>query len=131
MFLILLRIGNALLENETKKRLKCIRSDNGGEYCSKDFDYYCSYHEICREKTALGTPQENGVSKRMNKTIMECARSMRLHVGFPLQLWADVVDTFVYLINIGPSISLDGIIPEEAWTSKKENYYFLKTFSCE
>jgi hypothetical protein len=28
----------ALVENETRKRLMCLRSDNGGEYCSKDFD---------------------------------------------------------------------------------------------
>jgi hypothetical protein len=75
-----------LVENETKKRLKCLRSKNGGEYCRKDFDDYCSYHGIRREKIVLGTPQENGVSKRMNMTIMERARSMRFHVGLPLQL---------------------------------------------
>jgi hypothetical protein len=67
----------------------------------------------------------------MNRTIMEHARSMRLHVGLPLQFWADAVDTAVYLINIGPSSSLDGRIPEEEWTGKKVNYSFLKTFSCE
>jgi hypothetical protein len=42
---------------------------------------------------------------------MERARSMRLHVGFPLQFWEDVLDIVVYLINRGPSSSLDGIIP--------------------
>jgi hypothetical protein len=73
-----------LVENERGKRLKCLRSDNRGEYCSKDFDDYYSYHGIHREKTVPGTPKENGVSKRMNRTIMECARSMKLHVGFPL-----------------------------------------------
>ena len=62
---------------------------------------------------------------------MERARSMRLHVGLPLQFWADVVDTVVYLINRGPSISLDGGIPQEAWTCKKVNYSFLKTFGSE
>ena len=67
----------------------------------------------------------------MNRTIMERARSMRLHVGLPLQFWANVVDTVVYLINIGPSSSLDGRIPEEAWTVKKVNYSFLNTFYCE
>ena len=67
----------------------------------------------------------------MNRTIMERARSMRLHAGFPLQFWADVVDTIVYLINIGPSSALDGGIPEEAWTGKNVNYSFLKTFGCE
>jgi len=48
-----------------------------------------------------------------------------------LQFWADAVDTVVYLINRGPSSSLDGGIPEEAWTSKKVNYSFLQTFDCE
>jgi hypothetical protein len=64
----------------------------------------------------------------MNKTIMERARSMRLHVGFPLQFWEDVVDIVVYLINKGPSSSLDGGIPEEAWTGKKVNYSFFEDF---
>ena len=67
----------------------------------------------------------------MNKTIMEHARSMILHVGFPLQFWEDVVDTNIYLIKRGPSSSLDGGILKEAWTGKKVNYSFLKTFSCE
>jgi hypothetical protein len=67
----------------------------------------------------------------MNRTIMEHPRSMRLHAGFPLQFWADVVDTVVYLINKGPSSSLDGRIPEEEWTGKKVKYSFLKTFGCE
>jgi hypothetical protein len=44
----------------------------------------------------------------MNMTIMEHARSMRLHVGFRLHFWEDVVDIVVYLINRGPSSSLDG-----------------------
>ena len=44
---------------------------------------------------------------------------MRLHAGLPLQFWADAVDTVVYLINRGPSSSLDNGVPEEAWTCKK------------
>ena len=65
-----------MVENETKKWLKCPLFDNGGEYCNNEFDSYCSYHGIRREKKVLGTPQENGVSERMNKTIMERTRCM-------------------------------------------------------
>ena len=108
----------ALVENETGKRLKCLRSDNGGEYCSKEFDSYCSHNGICREKTVPGTPQENGVSERMNIMIMERARCMRLHAGLPLQFWADAVNIAVYLINRGPSRALDGGILEEEWIGK-------------
>jgi hypothetical protein len=53
---------------------------------------------------------------------MERARSMRLHAGFPLQFWENDVVIVVYLINRVPSSSLDGVIPEEAWTGKKVNY---------
>jgi len=120
-----------LVEIETGKKLKCLRSESGGEYCSKEFDRYCSEHGIRREKTVPRTPQENGVSERMNRTIMERARCMRLHAGLPLQFWADAVDIVVYLINRGPSSSLDGGVPEEAWIGKKVNYTFLKPFGCE
>ena len=65
--------------------MKCLILDNGGEYFSKEFDDYCSYHGISREKIVLGTPEGNGVSERMNMTIMEHARNMILHVIFPLQ----------------------------------------------
>ena len=101
------------------------------EYYNNNFDNYCSYHGIHREKIVPGTPQENSVSERMNMTIMECARCMGLHARLPLQFWEDVVDTVVWLINRGPSSSLDGGILEEAWKDKKVNYSFLGTFICE
>ena len=91
-----------LIENETRKMLKCLRSDKGGEYYSNKFDNHCPYHGIHREKVVPETPQQNGVPKRMNRTIMEHARCMRMHGGLPLQFWEDVVDIVVYLINKGP-----------------------------
>ncbi|KAH9288912.1 hypothetical protein KI387_033029, partial [Taxus chinensis] len=109
----------ALIENESNSKLKCIRSENGGEYCSKAFNYYCSVNGIHRERMVPRTPKENGVAERMNRKIMEHARSMRIHSGFPLQFWVEAVDTAVYLINHGPSSSLDGGILEEAWTGKE------------
>ena len=97
----------ALVENKTGKILKCPIFGYRGEYCSKEFDNYSLYNGIRRENTVPGTPQENGVSERMNRTIMERARCMRLH--------AKIV---VYLINKGPSSALDGGISEEAWIGK-------------
>ena len=76
----------------------------------------CPLKVFVDKKTILRTPQENGVVERMNKTIMECAKSMRLHVGFPLNMWVEVVNIVVYLINRGPSSPLGCGIPEEAWT---------------
>ena len=103
-----------MVENETRKKLNCTISDNGGEYCSKYFDRYDSKHGILRENIVPGTMLE-----RMNRTIMEHTSCMRLHLGFPLQFWEHVVDTIFYLVNRGPSSYLDGGIGEEAWTRKR------------
>ncbi|KAL6333534.1 hypothetical protein AAG906_028719 [Vitis piasezkii] len=65
------------------------------------------------EKTIPGTPQQNGVVECMNRTLNECARSMRLHVGLPKTFWADVVSTTAYLINRGPSVPMEFRLPEE------------------
>ena len=62
---------------------KCLRSDNGGEYTDGGFNEYYAVHGIRMEKTILGTPQQNGVAERMNRTLNEHARSMRLHTGLP------------------------------------------------
>ena len=65
----------------------------------------------------------------MNK--MERARSMRLHARLPLNMWAEAINTIIYLINRGPSTPLGCGILEEAWFGKKVSYSFLKTFDCE
>ncbi|KAH9332041.1 hypothetical protein KI387_004149, partial [Taxus chinensis] len=101
--------------NEMGLKLKCLRSDNGGEYYSNEFDDYCSKNGIHRKKIVPGTLQKNGVSERMNRIIMDHARSMRIHAGLPLYFWAEAVSTTMYLINRGPLSALDGGIPEEAW----------------
>ena len=95
-----------LVENETGKKLKCLRSNNGGEYCGHEFEDYCSTNGIHRHKIIPRTPQENGVAEHMNKTIMECARSMRLHARLPLHMWMKAINTTIYLINRGLSTAL-------------------------
>ena len=58
-------------------------------------------------------------------------RSMRLHAGLLLNTWENSINTTIYLINGGLFTPLGCGILEDAWTSKKVSYSFLKTFSCE
>jgi transposase InsO family protein len=61
----------ALVENQTEKRIKVLRTDNGGEFCGNEFEELCKKCGIERKKTTPYTPQQNGVAERMNKTLME------------------------------------------------------------
>ncbi|RVX13264.1 Retrovirus-related Pol polyprotein from transposon TNT 1-94 [Vitis vinifera] len=108
-----------MVETETGLKVKCLRSDNGGEYIDGGFSEYCVAQGIRMEKTIPGTPQQNGVAERMNRTLNERARSMRLHAGLPKTFWADAVSTAAYLINRGPSVPMEFRLPEEVWSGKE------------
>ena len=55
---------------------------------------------------------------------------MRLHVGLPKMFWAEAVNTAGHLINRGSSTPLKFKLPEEVWSGKKVNLYYLKVFGC-
>ena len=88
-----------MVETEIGLKVKCLRSDNGGEYIDGGFNEYCVAHGIRMEKIILGTPQLNGVTECMNITLNECARSMWLHTRLPKTFWTEAVNTVAYLIN--------------------------------
>ena len=96
----------AMVETETGLKVKCMRLDNGGEYINGRFSEYCATQGIRMEKTIPGTPQQNGMAKRMNKTLNERARSIRLHARLTKFFWANAVSTATYLINQGPSVPM-------------------------
>ena len=50
-----------------------------------------------------GTPQQNGVTERSNRTLMDMVRSMLSNSYIPLSLWMYVLRTVVYLLNRVPS----------------------------
>ena len=115
----------AMVENETDLKVRCLRSDNGGEYELEEFMRFCALNKICLERTTLRTPQQNDVVEMMNMTLTERARSIRLHTGLPKIFWADAIHTATYLINHGPSVPLDFRIPEKVRSGKKINLSHL------
>ncbi|RDX99951.1 hypothetical protein CR513_16925, partial [Mucuna pruriens] len=60
----------ALVERQSSKKVKCIRTNNSGEYWGP-FDVYCKQQTIKHEKTPPKTPRLNGLAERMNKTLIK------------------------------------------------------------
>eukprot|EP00253_Pinus_taeda_P031288 PITA_31288 len=103
----------ALVENNTGRTIKCLRTDNGGEFISKEFDNYCKDAGIERHNTTVYTPQQNGVVEHMNMTLLERARSMLSNAGLQTELWTEAVATTCYVINRSPSTAIGCKIPQE------------------
>ena len=120
----------AVVENEREETVKVLRTDRGGEFCSNEFNNYCSENGITRHYTTPYTPQQNGVVERRNRTVVAMARSILTGTQLPLKLWGEAVRHSVYVLNRLPTKILRGRTPYEAWTGKKPNLSFLKVFGC-
>lgn len=79
--------------NDCGQQIGTLQSNNGGEYLSKEFRYYFKSRGIHHELS----PEQNGIVERMNRTLMETARSMMAHAGLPHKFWAEAVETAAYI----------------------------------
>jgi transposase InsO family protein len=81
----------------TGRKIKVLRSNNGGEYTSKDFSNLCIEAGIKREFTIPYNPQQNKVAERKNRTIIKATKAMIHDQSLPMTLWAKACMTTVYV----------------------------------
>ena len=81
------KIFNALAENQIGCKLKCIKSDRGGEFTDYDFADLCNEHGIKQQFTIAGTPQHNGLAERQNRSVRKIARAMMQESNIPQTFW--------------------------------------------
>ncbi len=102
-------------------KIGTLRSDNGGEYISREFKAYLESKEIHHELTVPYSPEQNSVAERLNRTLMESARTMMAHAGLQDCYWAEVA-TAAYVRNRMPSRSFKSpVTPYERWYQRKPN----------
>ena len=83
---------------------------------------------IVHQMTTPYSPQQNGVSERKNRTVMEMVNCMLFEKKLPKLLWAEAVSTSVYLLNRLPTKSVQSKTPIEAWSGVKPFVKHLKVF---
>ena len=113
------------------KQIRCLRSGNGGEYMSSDFSSYLDEQGIRHERTVPHTPQQNGVSERMNRTLVECARAMLHFANAPLRFWSEAVLHAMYLRNRSYSASTPNGTPYERLYKARPDLSTIRIFGCE
>jgi transposase InsO family protein len=93
------KVYNGMVENEMDSKIKCLRSDNGGEFTSKEFMDYYRRHGIKRQFSIVRTPQYNGVVERKNKTVHEMSQTMLMDSKLTNVFWTHVVHATLHIQN--------------------------------
>jgi transposase InsO family protein len=92
------KIFKTEVENQCGTKIKIVRSDRGGEYYGRHGETgqymgpFAKYLEECgiiSQYTMPGTPEQNGVAERRNRTLMDMVRSMMSHSKLPDFLWGE------------------------------------------
>lgn len=118
-----------IVANKFGKTMQTLKSDHGGEYCNGPMEKYLKEKGITMENSAPYTPQQNGKAERDNRTIMEYARSILYASKLPPYLWAEAVNTAVYLAN--RTTSHKDCTPYELWNGRKPDLSRAKVFDSE
>jgi hypothetical protein len=118
------------VENQIGKKIRVLRTENGGEYTSKDFMDFCVGKGIKRELTIPYNPQQNGVTERKNMVIVWVARAMLHDQGLPLFLWAEACYTTFYVQNRNPHKVVGSMTPKEDFLGKNPKVGHFRIFGC-
>lgn len=117
-----------LVETRFKSKIKSLYSNNGGEFLS--LRKYLSENGISHYTTAPHIPQQNGVSERRHRHLVEIGLILLHDASLPLSYWSHAFQTATYLINRQPTPLLKNKSPFEALFGQQPNYLKLRKFGC-
>ncbi|GJR89956.1 putative RNA-directed DNA polymerase [Tanacetum coccineum] len=124
------KVFKSEVELQLGKKIKVLRSDRGGEYLSQEFKEYLGKNGIVQHLTSPYTPQQNGISERRNRTLLDMVRSMFNLTTLPLSFWDYTLEFAVRILNMVPTKKVDKT-PYEIWHGKIPNLSYLKVWGCE
>ena len=117
----------ARVENESACFIETIRSNNGKEYTLETFNRFCEEAGIEHQLRAPYTPQQNDVSDRRNRFIVEMTRCMLNEKDIPKRFCGKAANTIVCL-RISTKAMKD-LTPFEVWYGYKPYLKFVEYLS--
>ena len=132
------KIFKVEVEKQCGKQIKIVRSDRGGEYYGRytengqalgPFAKFLQEHGIVTQYTMPGSPDQNGVAERRNRTLMDMVRSMRSSTKLPQFLWTESLRTAVYILIRVPTKAVPKT-PFELWKGWKPSLRHMRVWGC-
>ena len=106
------KVFKAEVKKQCGKQIKIVRSNRGGEYYGRyleneqalgPFAKFLQEHGIGAQYTMLGSPDQNGVTERRNRTLLDMVRNMLSSSKLPKFLRTGALKTTVYILNRVPT----------------------------
>ena len=116
-------------EKQLGKSLKTLRLYRGSEYLDTEFKDHLLEHGILSQLIAPGTPQQNGVVERRNRTLLDMVIIMMSYSSLPISFWGYSLQTAVYILNVVPSKSIQKT-PLELWNGHKPSLHHFRIWGC-
>ncbi|GJU60160.1 ribonuclease H-like domain-containing protein [Tanacetum coccineum] len=91
---------------------------------------FCGLKRIKREFNVVRTPQQNGVTERKNKTLIEATRTMLADSLLPTVFWAEAVNTACYVLNRVLVTKPYNKTPYELIIGRPPSISFMRPFGC-
>ena len=85
------------VEKQLGRFIKSLNNDRGGEH--EAMDNFCKENGIRHLFTMPYKPQQNGITKRRNRTLMEMTRSMIAYADLLVHFWRKALSTATYILN--------------------------------
>jgi len=132
------KIFKAEVEKQCGKQIKILRSDRGREYYgiyTEDgqtlglFAKFLQEHGIVAQYTMPGSPDQNGVAERRNRTLLDMVRSMLSSSKLPKSLWVEALKTAMYILNRVPTKAVPKT-PFELLKGWKPSLQHMRVWGC-
>lgn len=121
-----------MVETQHRAKIVKLKADNGGEYSSNEFKQFCKSKGIQLIYTVPHNPEMNSVAERVNRTLIERARTMLLASGLERRFWNEAVLAASYIKNRCPTIAFGkqfvSKTPAEIWFGSKPDLANLRIF---
>ena len=103
----------AKTRTKSKRPIKRICLDYNSELQSKKVQQWLSAEGIILEPSAPYSQEENGVSKRLGRTLIEMARALIIKGGIDESFWPEVILAMTYIKNIRLTKAFQGLSPHQ------------------
>ena len=110
------------------RKPKAIQMDRGKEFVNHTVLEWCTTRGIKLHLTAPYSPSQNGVAKRMNRTLVELARAMIKGQNLPEFIWEHAILHAAYIRNRAYTKHLQTLTPYQGWYQKKPDVSHLREF---